>query len=507
MPVSKEVLHFEHSMLSNKFPQGVKVDDYHKIAQAQQIDVQNFGLFETSTPDFNTYYPGVKPEDLAPSDDEYVYPIVRVLSGIILNKFGPLDFSKPSVLKSALNLFPNQTVYANHEDFIGNNVGVIMEASYEGTRTYDGVKVPPGINVRMRIDGKAQPNLARAVMADPPEVHSVSVGVVFEWEQSHAKMDREEFFSKLGSFDKEGELIRRVVKKILLIQELSFVNHGADPYAKVLKDNKISGVGDSKTRDDLTKSQFNNAKFSEGMEHYHDYCSPISMEDFKDDTFNKFNNHKTKINMDDELLKFLRTSLKMGDDSDQTAVVAALQAKLPQLILDGTELSTTKDELTALKAKYPDGVVILSAEDKTKIAEHEELSKVSNKALSAVRDEAIRLYNLVTDNKADDAILKLLADSNYDTVIAMMNQYKATAEEKFTATCGKCGSKDISRVSAASGNQGVIHHDNETGDEELNEDGTPKTGDEHVALSTADTIDDIMKKKNLQAKAAPSVHS
>jgi hypothetical protein len=105
---------------------------------------------------------------------------------------------------------------------------VMWEESY---KTPGGIVIPSGINARMKLDGKSHPRVARAIMMDPPSIHSTSVTVQFLWEMSH-NLSQEEFFKKLGTFDKDGKQINRVASLVKRYHELSLVGHGADPYAQ-----------------------------------------------------------------------------------------------------------------------------------------------------------------------------------------------------------------------------------------------------------------------------------
>jgi len=66
-------------------------------------------------------------------------------------------------------------------------------------------------------------------MMSPPSIHSNSVTVKFGWEPSHKFETDSEFFDKLGTYTKKGELIRIVVNLIKSYHETSLVSHGADP--------------------------------------------------------------------------------------------------------------------------------------------------------------------------------------------------------------------------------------------------------------------------------------
>ena len=210
------------------------------------LGVEKFGLFESATPNFETYYPDVKDAaSIKPENDEFITPIFRMLSEVIVRKsYNPVDFSMNSVLKNSMNKLLGQTVYPNHEALIGNELGSVSKVFWqESYTTKAGVKVPAGINGVFKIDAKAHPNVARKILMDPPAIHSNSVTVEFEWEQSHPKMDLNEFRSKIGTYGADGQLIRRIATYVRNYHETSLVPHGADPFAqKVDEKGKINNA-------------------------------------------------------------------------------------------------------------------------------------------------------------------------------------------------------------------------------------------------------------------------
>lgn len=446
MPISIERFTFGHSLVSNTYPKGIKLDERKKITEEPKFDLQRLGLFEYSTPNFNTYFPDVTAADLQPKDDEFVYPIFRALSRTRVDKYGPINFSKEGVLEKSAKKLIGQTIYTNHDQMVGNEVGVIVEASMQESTKQQNVTVPGGINVKLKIDGKANPKLARSVMMDPPAVHSVSVTVEFAWEQSHPAMSREEFFNKMGTFDAAGALIERVVTDIINYHELSLVSHGADPFAQ-----KIDEQGE------LNNPKYANRKTKYKMTaddalkigHFMDWRS------FETDTLTfstiplevnktpKPVETSTQNSMKPELLAFLITFLGMTKESTEEQVTAKLQETLPGLKLKS-------DSVDALKAKYPEGVEILSAEQKSQLALMPGLKKFQDDAVTELRAQALKMYHLSVGgaDKAEASITKMISEANYETTQALLKQYSGTAEEKFPAVCQECHSTNIKRATS-----------------------------------------------------------
>lgn len=470
MPISKEKFFLGHSLVSNKVPHKVPLKDLQATLPPaeREVDLERLGLFEVSAPDFNKYYPDVTPEDLNPKDNEFAYPIFRALSNIIINKWGPIDFTTPGILKASTKKLIGQAVYTNHEQVVGNEVGVIIEAFWEDERSYDGFTVPSGINVKLKLDGKSNPKLVRNINSDPPSVHSVSVTVAFKWEKSHPELSDDDFWAAVGTYDDKGELIRRVVTEVFSYEEISLVSHGADPYAqKVNKDGKIVNPAYADNRYQFTADDF----VENG--HYLDWknlvASTISLNAAPTiPNSNNNNNNSTKLSetMNKELLKLLRTQLGLAADAAEDVVLAKLQERLPVLLQAETELQTTKTQLADLKTKYPEGSTLLSQEDKIKLQEYPTLKATNEQVLKSLREEALKLYHLTVGGpeKADASITKLISEASFEASTALFNQYKAQAESKFQAKCESCGSTKVTRASASSAPEGVVTSTNgETG--------------------------------------------
>jgi len=494
MPESKESFFMGHTLLSNKIPMVAKASDIEDILSDEPMAIESFGLFHTSTPDFNKYYPDVKASDLAPADDEFAFPIFRALSKILVNKFGPVDFGKGDVLKDSMSKLVGQAVMTNHDAIVGNEVGSVFETFWQGKKTYEGVEVPPGINARFKLDGKANPKLVRGIMMDPPSVHSVSVTVRFEWEQSHKKMDRSEFFGRLGTFDEEGKLVRRVVTRIIAYDEISLVTHGADPYAQKIEDEKIVNPKYAESN----AMSFSEQQFKE-MGHFLDWknyttekiqltADPTILKD----NINKLNNKSKAMNK--ELKKLLISKLGLAADATDVVVFAAmneesisLDAFTPAESTDAQvlkltgELRTANEELTALKLKYPEDSVLLSAEDIAALAKGKLDEAALEKVKTSTRNEALRLYHVSVGgaDKAQDAIVAMIAEANLDTASALVLQYGTTAEESFEAECPNCKTI-VTRASTANLDTGVMGADGKPIKKEATP-ATPKSNQEVMA--------------------------
>ena len=452
-----------HSLLNSHKPNIVDLKKFaSEIIGSEQIDTHSFGLFDTASPNYSTYYPDVSAEDLMPKEDEFINPTFRMLSETIVYKGAPIDFSKAGILKSSMNLLLGQTINIDHEVAVGNAIGSISDTFWQNSyKDSSGRLVPAGINAIMKIDGKSNPRIARGIMMSPPSIHSNSVTVRFGWEPSH-KFDKEEdFFEKLGTYNKDGELIRVVVNLIKSYNETSLVSHGADPYAqKIGKDGKI------------LNPEYASRQYSFSAD------KPISgfMEvDYKTEEFslsndkaiptrliNISNNNDNPENMK-EILKALASEFGFKeDDLTEKNLVESLKGKF-----DEAKSEDKSEALTQLEADKAQLEADLTAEQTAKTQLEKDLEKATfNKELletvtKNTRSEAVKNFKLVKGDKADASIINLISNAEYEGAVAFLNEYSKEADAKFAPTCNKCNSTDISRASAKTSKTGLIDKEEE----------------------------------------------
>lgn len=427
-------------MLGNK-PNTLPLEKVGNEEITKKLDVEKFGLFETATPNFHTYYPEVTPEDLNLKDSDFINPVFRALSEVVVHKkFNPIDFSKNGVLKAAMNKLVGQTVYANHEAIVGNEIGSVASVSWQKAyKTENGIEVPAGINAQFKIDAKSHPNIARAIMMDPPSIHSNSVTVQFAWEQSHPELSLDEFWGKLGTYAKDGEMIRRIVTEVANFHETSLVAHGADPFAQVMKDGKINNP-------DYANNVYSLS--AQGLEKPKSYYYS-----FKEDTTSlsesipNITNNKNENEMKDLILKlsakynkteaeitesFIMDLITKGDEAAQS--VTTLTGELSG---EKQKLADATTKLTEVEGKLADATTKLTAAEGKLTA-----------ALTAKQNEAVRLYKVLHGDKADAAKLELLAKADEALLEVELKELSAGVDEKFPATCQDCHSTNVTRNSA-----------------------------------------------------------
>lgn len=428
------------------------------------LGIESFGLFESATPNFQTFYPEVKnAEDIKPEDDQYITPIFRMLSEVIVRKrYDPVDFSKNNVLKNSMSKLLGQTIFPNHESIIGNELGSVSKVYWQDSyKIKNGLVVPAGINGVFKIDAKSHPKIARNILMNPPAIHSNSVTVEFEWEKSHPKMDLNEFRGKVGTFGSDGELVRRIASDIRNYHETSLVSHGADPFAqKVDEKGHINNADYANSvyslaaqdkerpklyyfnyREDLLTlnsnpheehSEDNNENLTD-MKKITILASQISLASLLAVQFN--GQSSVEVELTDDILNKLNEKLTAGDTT--ATELATTKTKVTEL---GTQLAAKGTEVTGLTTK----VTALETEVTG-------LKDAAKTGIDKLRAEAKRIYTALKADKVDAAIVTSFETATPELLTANIKQYTEELENKFPSSCSDCGSKNISKASAKLG--------------------------------------------------------
>lgn len=414
----------------------------------------------------------------------------RLLSETIVSKnWNPTDFGQNGVLKASMRMLLGQTVNCDHETNIGNAIGAVSQVMWQESYKDGSFTIPAGINGILKIDGKANPRIARGILMEPPSIHSNSVTVQFKWDKSHPGMEDGEFYQKLGTYDSKGEMVRRIVTEVVRYMETSLVSHGADSFAqKIGEDGKIINPTFAKRtwssyeeyRDDKSKQYF-----------FTDYKMDFNSFQEKDNTPDSFNDNGTqenhnpnKENMNKELQEFLEKlfgdnmlSLAEGKEMTQEEVISCIQS----LVSSKNSLQTTVDNLTTEKSSLTEQITNLNAE----VANLKEMATVGKNHIASLRENAVTTYKKLMGDKADETIVTMLnaETTGIVTLISLTKDYQSRLEEKFPMVCASCGSHDVSRASS------VAETDEKTGTQK------PATTSNAEAKSTSETLEDLYKKK------------
>lgn len=464
-----------HSIVLGHKPTKIKNENLSDqlISENNQTTLESFGLWEVATPNYATYYPEVTQDDLNPKDEEFIQPVFRMLSEVVVGKnWRPIDFGKKGVLKKSMQMLLGQTINIDHEIAVGNAVGAVAEVYWQAAyKTKSGIEVPAGINAVLKIDGKSNPRIARGIMMEPPSIHSNSVTVRFKWEPSHTLEDMGQFYNLLGTYDSNGEMYRLVVTEILGYSETSLVSHGADPYAQKIKEDGEIANPEYADRQSFSKD----GKVSGFVEF--DFKTELSLS--KEDNSipqNNINNEETNLKekkMDKLIENLIETFGFAADELTEENIAVKLKEKFDAQAPDA-EVATLKQEKETLEAELTTTKAELTAAKANK-AEMENLT-------AQTRTEAERLYKLCKGEEADETMLGLISTADLKTSSAFVKQYQKESEEKFKSTCSDCGGHNISKASASATKDGLIVDKNEGNEGKKN-------------LSSQETVSNLKTKK------------
>lgn len=427
-----------HSLIYSHIPE--KFELKPDVGSSSVKEIGKFGLFSDS-PTFNNYYPDATPEDIFPKEGEFIQPLFRMLSNtVVISNMGLIEFPE-DVLKASLGKLPGQALYPNHDNQIGNELGVVMDTVWQDSYKIGDITIPSGINGRVKIDAKSNPKIARGLLMSPPSIHSVSCTVVYKWVQSHTDLSLEDFWNLMGSYDKEGNLIRKIATEILYYTELSIVPGGADPFAKKLDDDGKIILPDfakeqSRSTSNLSYScDWTNVKFTEEASF----------------SSNKFNNEKPKKMNEQEIIALVGTLLGIqGVTKDNLkSELEGFVSKTKDMV-DPTSL-TVGDVVGFDKIKESFESMKTELETLRHLKDKESFIKAGEDHLNEVREEAVKFYKLtLKEGQSEDSnIVNLINSSNLEQAVALKKQYEESADEKVPLTCSECGSHNVSRASSA----------------------------------------------------------
>lgn len=444
-------LAFGHNLVMGNTPQPVELERLGTILEKDsRVNVQSFGLFETATPNYSTYYPEVNAEDLQPKESEFIAPTFRALSEVIVHrKYNPVDFSMNEILKKSMSLLVGQSVYIDHESALGNALGAVSSVGWQNSyKTEEGIIVPAGINSQLKIDGKSNPRIARGIQMDPPSIHSTSVTVEFNWERSHPDIEEREFFGKLGSFDKDGKMIRRIATKIRRYHEISLVSHGADPFAQKIVDGKIVNpvYADISNNSEAKKEQkffFFDFKSEILQNNENTIPDPITEGEVITDPAQNSNNNKNQTSM-----TFLQLAAQaLGMTNSETATEAEVTAKLTQALSEAKTLSSSLTLATTNLTNMTTERDGLKAKEAL-LTEAENLKAFQGSVLLAERTEVKRLYKIANKGIEAPEVIKMIDEATFESLKILGQQYSTQVEALAPLSCKKCGSTEVSRASA-----------------------------------------------------------
>lgn len=487
------VLGAGHSILASNIPTNVTADkfsaSFYDATKKDKESLDRYGLFGGSN-NYHTYYPDAEPKQFNPSEDEFIEPVFRLLSACIVSKgYMPTEFSE-KVLKDSMHLLVGQTVNCDHETDIANAIGSIKEVAWQNSYTIDGIEIPGGINGVLKIDGKANPRIARGINMDPPSIHSNSVTVRFKWKPSH-KFDKEwEFYDKLGTIAEDGTMVRRIVTEIVSYMETSLVSHGADPFAQKVIDGKIVNPAYAKA----AYGAFKDMSMEEVSKHIYgmDFKVYSKGEEVREGIMknsldnihntsphnNGRNSNSNHNNMNEELKSFLEQIF--GKDylslkENETPSTELALSRIKEIISENQRLSENHTQaettITSLQSEI--------TELRNKVNLNEKMANIGIAHLSEVRAATVESYKKLMGEEVDENILTLIEaeTTNLATLVSLKATYDKQLNEKFPMHCTDCGSYNVSRASS------------------MNEDEDSTSQSSNHDTSIVNTLEDIVRNK------------
>lgn len=448
-----------HSIMVGHVPEQIQEKDnlvrlsenFFSWGKANKESVQSLGFW--SDIDYNTYYPDLKLEDLTPNDNEFITPMFRLLSETIVSKnYNPTDFSQNGVLKASMKLLLGQTVNCDHETNIGNAIGAVSKVVWQEAYKDGSFTIPGGINGVLKIDGKANPRIARGILMDPPSIHSNSVTVQFRWDKSHPEMDDRDFYEKLGTYDEKGNMVRRIVTEVVRYMETSLVSHGADSFAQ-----KIGADGK------IVNPEYAKRSWSSYEEYRYDKAKQYFFTDNKSYNFDEDDTHqslienqdspelKTENNMNQELKEFLEKlfgnnmlTLGEGKEATQEEAISLIQS----MVSEKASLEEQVKTLTTEKDQLSEKITNLTTEN----ASLKEMADLGKKAVTSLKETVVANYKKIQGGNFDekDPVFVMLNSETTPlvTLEGLNKSYEQRLNEMFPMKCSHCGSKDISRASS-----------------------------------------------------------
>ena len=461
-----------HSILAGYVPPSIShqefTERYYEWTKPTEESVKQLGLFGGDI-NYHTYYPNLSADELKPKESEFIEPVFRLLSETIVSKnYNPVDFGYGGVLKASMKMLLGQTVNCDHETNIGNAIGSVSKVMWQEAYKEGKFTIPAGINGVLKIDGKANPRIARGILMEPPSIHSNSVTVQFKWDKSHPNLSDEEFWEKLGTYDSNGVLICRRATEIIRYLETSLVSHGADNFAqKIGADGKIINPDFANKSWNAFKENDDGLKINGFLRSPANYFfgDSKSQETYSDNNTYPVNNDNTQItfqNMNEELRIFLEEitgegMLVLGEGMElNTKNVLASFKKVLSLNQENQEKINT---LTAEKEELNEKIANLN----TQVANLQEFATVGKNHIASLREDVVANYKKLKGEEADETILNMIGNetTGMATLISLNKDYQQQLEEKFPMTCSDCGSHNISRASSAKAKEDITHNTEE----------------------------------------------
>ena len=382
------------------------------ISQGQVIieaDSSKNKIAQAALDQLSTFQPASR-EDLEPKPDEYIYPVYRALSQTILLGHC-IDLRREGVLEASVPMLIGQTIYPNHWAETESWIGAVESAWWDKPEESGTPLETSGINVRLKVDWKVNPKIARGILMDPPALHSVSTTFWFSWEKSHPDLDDRQFWTMLGE-EVDGELVLIVVAEIMGYDEISLVYQGADPEAKIIPETEPGEEEQTEASLQLSAGEM---------------TKPFSIAGIIK------NPSQTGGAQMDEKLKELMAKLK-AETPEAALDIALAMAEHPA---PDEKVMAVAEVLKKYGVEPEKAEELLSAGDHYREKLEEDLKTFATLALCE------------ESKKLPDGFIESQAKGDIGQLEAAVKVYRKMAEQKYPLKCQDCGGTNVSSRSSA----------------------------------------------------------
>lgn len=386
-----------------------------------------------------------------------VIPHRIVSSGIIGRGYQTTEFPE-DVLKTALDAGSFEGIPACYNHWISDTIGVFkdsfLEKQFVNPKTNK--VVGAGIAGNYYIDTETHKDIASKAIGDPenkvpPSINASSISVFFEYKQSHdfsgkGYADPEwEFRRNLGK-EIEGSIVRYIATKITRVAETSLVSLAADENATT----RVGMQKQSMSAQFAENPDFN-ALPAEVVASYNagdlgmvcfEYQEDAEQTQAQEQTPPPATPEKAPEGTTQVSLAELQAQFEREKAQSRSLVVANQSLR----DIYQVQLTEEKNKVGELQQKLALSEQAL-AEMRQKFEEAQKLAVLAQTFIDKERAEVMRLYRLSAESP-DAGMESLIEKADYAGLQTYLKQFNQTAEGKYKATCGDCGSTNVSRRSS-----------------------------------------------------------
>jgi hypothetical protein len=377
----------------------------------------------------------------------------RLLSATTVgkNSWKATDFSNEEVLKASIPLLEGRPAFIDHYNWsVTEAIGVVTNVRWEEAYTdKNGNKIPAGIVGDYVLDAKSYPEIVRKVIGVldaeppiPPMVNGSSVTVRYSFVKSHtfeyASDPEWEFQRNLGKMV-DGTMVRRIVTEIAEYRESSLVNFPADEFAR----NRMASSNSSGTASlSFNDEPENVRKAFEETGSFDLFIEPLELRE--DLPTKEVESTPTTV----QTLAITETAeFKALEQRFETleAERKVLEVQLSYLKQNELALQTS---IKSLKTEFDNATTQLS-QVQASLTVAEAKAIIADSFIAEKREAVLKSYRLSVEAE-DEGMVALIQGADNEILETYAKTFGEQVENKFKATCKKCGSQEFTRQSSQS---------------------------------------------------------